>query len=107
MPEEMKKMPLVMYCTGGIRCEKFSAHMAKNLGFENLYQLDGGILRYIEQTGGAHWDGECFVFDRRVCLDENLDETEAELCFACREPLTPEEQKSPDYVVGKSCSYCI
>jgi UPF0176 protein len=106
LPEESKDKPVVMYCTGGVRCEKASVVMLE-AGWKEVYQLDGGILRYIEHTGGAHWDGECFVFDRRVCLDENLAETEAELCFACREPLTPEEQKSPDYVVGQSCSYCI
>ena len=106
LPEESKDKPVVMYCTGGVRCEKASVVMLE-AGWKEVYQLNGGILRYIEQTGGAHWDGECFVFDRRVCLDSNLDETEAELCFACREPLTPEEQESSDYVIGESCSYCI
>jgi len=101
-----KDKPLVMFCTGGIRCEKASAVML-NQGFQEVYQIQGGILNYFEQTNGAHWNGECFVFDRRVGLDGNLQETKSDVCWACREPLSIEEQKSPQFVQGMSCPYCI
>ena len=101
-----KQKPVVMFCTGGIRCEKASAVML-NEGFEDVRQIKGGILGYFEAVGGAHWDGECFVFDRRVAVDPQLNETSAEVCFACREPLTPEEQKSEHYIIGEACPHCI
>jgi predicted sulfurtransferase len=101
-----KDKPVVMFCTGGIRCEKASAVML-NQGFQQVYQIQGGILNYFEQTGGAHWNGECFVFDRRVGVDGNLQETKSEICWACREPLSVEEQKSLHFVQGVSCPYCI
>ena len=66
-----------------------------------------GILNYFEQTGGAHWNGECFVFDRRVGIAGDLTETATEVCWSCREPLTVEEQKNPAFVQGVSCPYCI
>ena len=105
LPEKMKDQPVVMYCTGGVRCEKASVVML-NHGFKEVYQLDGGILKYFEEVGGDHWDGDCFVFDHRVCLNPDLEETDAALCFACREPLTAEEQASPLYVIGESCPNC-
>lgn len=101
-----KDKPVVMFCTGGIRCEKASVVML-NEGFEEVYQIHGGILNYFEQTGGAHWNGECFVFDRRVGVAGDLTETATEVCWACREPLTVEEQKNPAFVQGVSCPYCI
>ena len=101
-----KQKPVVMFCTGGIRCEKASAVML-NAGFEDVRQIEGGVLGYFEAVGGAHWDGECFVFDRRVAVDPQLNETSAEVCFACREPLTPEEQKSEHYIIGEACPHCI
>ena len=101
-----KDKPVVMFCTGGIRCEKASVVML-NEGFEEVYQIHGGILNYFEETGGAHWNGECFVFDRRVGVDGELNETTSEVCWACREPLTPEEAASPEFVRGVSCPYCI
>ena len=106
LPESMKDEPIVMFCTGGIRCEKASAIMME-AGFRNVKQLKGGVLGYFEEVGGDHWDGDCFVFDQRVALDSTLKETDAVICFACREPLSSDEQGSPDYVVGVSCSYCI
>ena len=106
LPESMKDEPVVMFCTGGIRCEKASAIMVE-AGFRNVKQLKGGILGYFEEVGGEHWNGDCFVFDQRVAVDASLQETDAVVCFACREPLTVEEQQSPDYVVGQSCSYCV
>ena len=73
----------------------------------NVKQLKGGILGYFEAVGGAHWHGDCFVFDQRVAVNASLEESEAVVCFACREPLTSEEQTSADYVVGVSCPYCV
>ena len=101
-----KQIPVVMFCTGGIRCEKASVVML-NEGFEDVRQIEGGILGYFEAVGGAHWDGDCFVFDRRVAVDPQLNETSAEVCFACREPLTPEEQQSEHYIIGETCPHCI
>jgi len=101
-----KDKPVVMFCTGGIRCEKASVVMLE-AGFEDVRQIEGGILNYLEKTGGEYWDGECFVFDRRVGVDVNLNETASEMCWACRAPLSIEEQKSPDFIQGKSCPYCI
>jgi len=97
-----KDKPVVMFCTGGIRCEKASALMLKE-GFQDVRQLQGGVLGYFEEMGGAH----CFVFDRRVAVDSELNVTGAEVCFACREPLTQEELDSPLYVPAISCPYCI
>ena len=94
------------FCTGGIRCEKASVVML-NEGYEEVYQINGGILNYFEKTGGAHWDGECFVFDRRVGVLGDLSVTDSEVCWACREPLTPEQAASPEFVRGVSCPYCI
>jgi UPF0176 protein len=106
LPEDMKNEPVVMFCTGGIRCEKASAIMIE-AGFTNVKQLKGGVLGYFEAVGGAHWNGDCFVFDQRVAVNPDLIETDVVMCFACREPLSVEEQASPDYVVGTSCPYCI
>jgi len=101
-----KQKPVVMFCTGGIRCEKASAVML-NAGFEDVRQIEGGILGYFEEVGGAHWKGDCFVFDRRVAVDPELNVTNVEVCFACREPLTLEEQKSEHYIIGEACPHCI
>jgi len=106
LPDEMKDEPIVMFCTGGIRCEKASAIMLK-AGFTNVKQLKGGVLGYFEAVGGAHWNGDCFVFDQRVAVNPDLLETDVVVCFACREPLSVAEQASPDYVVGASCPYCV
>ena len=87
LPEEYKKKPIVMFCTGGIRCEKASAVMLKS-GFENVKQLEGGVLNYFKDTDASHWDGDCFVFDDRVAVDKGLNETDYVMCYSCREPLT-------------------
>ena len=105
-PEEYKSKTVVMYCTGGIRCEKASAVML-NAGFEDVKQLEGGILGYFEECDGSNWNGDCFVFDQRVALDYNLSETEIQMCFKCREPLSVEEQNSEHYLIGENCPYCI
>ena len=105
LPEEYKKKQIVMYCTGGIRCEKASVVMM-NAGFENVKQLEGGVLGYFEQTDGSYWKGDCFVFDQRVAVNTELNETEYTMCFACREPLTKQECSSSDYKLESYCPYC-
>ena len=105
LPEELRDEPTVMFCTGGIRCEKAGPYMAR-AGFKQVFQLDGGILKYFEECGGAHWNGECFVFDRRVGLNPELKETGSALCFNCQMPLTTEELQDSRYVYEKSCPYC-
>ncbi len=106
LPEEYKTKQIVMYCTGGIRCEKASVVMM-NAGFENVKQLEGGILGYFEETDGSYWNGDCFVFDQRVAVDTELNETEYSMCFACREPLTNKERRSNDYKFDSYCPYCV
>ncbi len=106
LPPEMKKQPIVMFCTGGIRCEKAGPFMERE-GFEHIYQLDGGILKYFEEVGGDHYEGECFVFDQRVGVDAQLHETESTQCFVCQSPLTAEEQNDARYVLNVSCPYCF
>ena len=106
LPEEYKDKQIVMYCTGGIRCEKASAVMMK-AGFVDVKQLEGGVLEYFKETGGAYWEGDCFVFDERVALDKKLNETEYIYCYICREPLSAEEKVSPDFKINEHCPYCI
>ena len=106
LPEEYKDKKIVMYCTGGIRCEKASAVMMK-AGFADVKQLDGGVLDYFKETGGAYWEGDCFVFDERVALDTELNETDYIYCYICREPLSAEEKASPDFKINEYCPYCI
>jgi len=102
---ELKDKPVVMFCTGGIRCEKAGPYLER-AGVGEVYQLQGGILNYFQQCGSEHYEGECFVFDRRTALDADLHETDTTLCYACQNPLTAAEQRSPDYVPGESCPYC-
>lgn len=106
LPDSMKEQPIVMFCTGGIRCEKAGPFMEKE-GFSQIYQLDGGILKYFEECGGEHYDGECFVFDQRVGVDPALRETDSSQCFNCLTPLTEADQEDPRYVPSKSCPYCF
>ncbi len=105
LPETMKQEPIVTFCTGGIRCEKAAPYLER-CGFSDVYQLDGGILKYFELCGQQHYRGECFVFDKRVALDGNLLETDTALCFACQRTLIAEDQASEHYVMGESCPYC-
>ncbi len=109
-PAAVKKLELegktvVTFCTGGIRCEKAAPLLIAN-GLDKVYQLDGGILKYFEECGGAHWHGECFVFDKRVALGSDLKETGTTQCYACQAVVLPEEQGSGDYVLGQSCPHC-
>ena len=106
LPEEYKDKKIVMYCTGGIRCEKASAVMMK-AGFADVKQLEGGVLDYFKETGGSYWEGDCFVFDERVALDTELNETDYIYCYICREPLSSEEKASPDFKINEYCPYCI
>ncbi|WP_231734113.1 sulfurtransferase [Calycomorphotria hydatis] len=105
LPEEMKEQPVVMFCTGGIRCEKAGPFM-EQAGFKHIYQLEGGILKYFEECGQSHYDGDCFVFDQRVAVDAELRETETKQCFACLMPLTVEDQQSPHYKPPVTCPHC-
>ncbi len=105
LPEQAKHEPLVMFCTGGIRCEK-AGPMLERLGFQQVYQLDGGILKYFEECGGAHYDGGCFVFDSRVVLGPDLQPSGAVLCYNCQAVLTHEDIQSAKFRFGKSCPHC-
>ena len=95
-----------MFCTGGIRCEKAGPFMERQ-GFEQIFQLDGGILKYFEECGSDHYSGDCFVFDHRVTVDASLSETGTAQCFACQAILSVEDQRSEHYIVGKSCPSCF
>ena len=98
---------VAMFCTGGIRCEKATAYM-RSIGVEDVYHLKGGILKYLEEVPAEEslWRGECFVFDERVSVTHGLAEGEAELCRACRRPLSAEDRRSELHVDGVSCRYC-
>lgn len=99
---------IAMFCTGGIRCEKATAYL-KQQGLDDVFHLKGGILKYLENVPEENslWRGECFVFDQRVAIGHGLNVGEHALCHACRRPISPEGQKSPNYVEGISCDYCI
>ena len=102
-----KKSKIGMFCTGGIRCEKSTSYL-KQLGFENVFHLDGGILKYLEnvKTDENEWKGECFVFDYRVSLNDSLEKGEYDMCYACRMPLSKENKKNKHYLKGQSCEFC-
>lgn len=104
--DELAGKTIVTFCTGGIRCEKAAIHM-QEIGYDSVYQLEGGILKYFEECGGAHYDGDCFVFDYRTALNPQLQETATVQCYACRAVVTPRQQLSPHYVAGKSCPHCL
>ena len=103
-----RKKKVAMFCTGGIRCEKASAHLVQN-GFEDVYHLKGGILNYLEKINPlqSKWNGECFVFDHRVSVVHGLVDGKTQLCFSCRWPIGEEDYKSPDYEQGVSCPRCV
>lgn len=104
-PEKHKKV--AMFCTGGIRCEKSTAYL-KEQGFENVFHLEGGILKYLEEVekDDTLWEGECFVFDNRVAVDHDLQKGQYDQCHACRMPITEEEMQHDKYVKGVSCPHC-
>ena len=103
-----KNNNIAMFCTGGIRCEKASAYMAKK-GYKNVFQLKGGILQYLEDISEdkSEWEGECFVFDNRVSVRNEMKSGTYELCHACRNPISLNDMKSKYYEKGISCPKCI
>lgn len=105
-PNTEKKV--AMFCTGGIRCEKSTAYL-KTQGFDKVYHLQGGILKYLEEIPEekSMWEGECFVFDDRVTVNHKLERGNYEQCHACHSPISREDMKSPQYVVSESCPYCF
>ncbi len=105
--DKTKHKKVAMFCTGGIRCEKASSYMMDQ-GFEEVYHLQGGILKYLETVPEEKslWQGECFVFDQRVAVKHNLEVGEYDQCYACRHPLSPQEMQSDQYTAGISCPYC-
>lgn len=105
LPADWKRKKIVMFCTGGIRCEKAGPVMER-LGFQDVLQLEGGILKYFEEVGGDHYRGDCFVFDKRVAVDPALNETSAGLCYACQSVLSEADQRSPLYIPAKQCPHC-
>ena len=106
--KDNKQKRVAMFCTGGIRCEKATSLMLEE-GFEDVYHLKGGILKYLETIpkDKSLWQGECFVFDQRVAVTHGLDESQYDQCYACRHPLSPEELESDQYTKGISCPYCF
>ncbi|QOL24752.1 rhodanese-related sulfurtransferase [Thalassotalea sp. LPB0316] len=105
-PKKQKKV--AMFCTGGIRCEKSTAYM-KEQGFEEVYHLEGGILKYLEEVPQEEslWKGECFVFDDRVTVDHQLKAGKYDQCHACRMPILEEDKQREAYQKGVSCHHCI
>ena len=105
-PEKHKKV--AMFCTGGIRCEKSTAYL-KEQGFDEVYHLEGGILKYLEEVPAEEslWEGDCYVFDGRVAVNHSLEKSEYELCNACRLPITEEDKQSEQFESGVSCPKCF
>lgn len=106
--DKRKHKKVAMFCTGGIRCEKSTAYL-KEQGFDEVYHLDGGILKYLEDMPEEKslWQGECFVFDQRVAVKHGLEQGSYDQCYACRMPLSKEEMLSDNYVKGLSCPHCF
>jgi UPF0176 protein len=105
--DKEKHKKVAMFCTGGIRCEKSTAYL-KEQGFEEVYHLEGGVLKYLEDVpkDDTLWQGECFVFDGRVAVNHDLQRGQYDQCFACRFPITEEEKTSEHYIQGVSCPRC-
>ena len=105
--EKYRDKKIAMFCTGGIRCEKSTAYL-KSKGFENVFHLQGGILKYLEEVkeDDSLWEGECFVFDDRVAVKHNLELGKYDQCHACRFPITEEDKEHPHYEKGTSCPRC-
>lgn len=105
--DKTKHKKVAMFCTGGIRCEKSTAYL-KEQGFEEVYHLDGGILKYLEEMPEENslWQGECFVFDQRVAVKHGLQQGSYDQCYACRMPLSQADMQSDKYIKGMSCPHC-
>ena len=108
MLQEQKDKNIIMYCTGGIRCEK-STSFLKRQGVDDVYHLKGGILKYLETVPEEQttWNGECFVFDGRVSVGHGLKIGPHQLCFGCRRPIMPEDVKHEHFELGVSCHQCF
>ena len=106
--EQYRDKKIAMFCTGGIRCEKSTAFL-KSEGFKNVFHLQGGILKYLEEINEDEslWEGECFVFDDRVAVKHNLEQGQYDQCHACRFPITEEDTMHPHYEKGASCPRCF
>jgi len=105
--DPIKHKKVAMFCTGGIRCEKSTAYL-KEQGFEDVYHLQGGVLKYLEEVPVEQslWQGECFVFDNRVAVNHNLEKGQYDQCYACRYPITEADKLSAQYEAGVSCPHC-
>lgn len=105
-PAKHKKV--AMFCTGGIRCEKSTAYLREQ-GFDEVYHLHGGILKYLEEVPQEQslWQGECFVFDDRVTVNHQLERGDYDQCHACRRPITEDDKQRPEYQAGVSCHQCL
>ncbi len=105
--DKTKHKKVAMFCTGGIRCEKSTAYL-KEQGFDEVYHLDGGILKYLEEVPQSQslWQGECFVFDQRVAVKHGLEQGSYDQCYACRMPLSQADLASDKYLQGLSCPHC-
>jgi UPF0176 protein len=116
LPDKIKKLQIkkdeniALYCTGGIRCEKATAYLKKN-GYQNVFQLQGGILSYLEYTSKnklkSLWGGECFVFDNRVTVNKKLNKGKYDQCYGCRHPISEIETNSKYYKKGVYCPHCF
>lgn len=106
--KKFKNKKIAMFCTGGIRCEKATNYVMKS-GFKDVFQLEGGIINYLEKTKNSKklWEGDCFVFDDRVSVNKELEKSKYDQCYACRYPLTKKEMLSKLYVEGVSCPKCF
>lgn len=106
--DNQPKPKVAMFCTGGIRCEKASAYM-KSEGFDEVYHLEGGILKYLENVPEEEslWHGDCFVFDQRVSVGHGLKQGDYDMCHACRMPISEEDKASPAFEKGVTCPHCI
>ena len=108
LKDQEKPKNIAMFCTGGIRCEKATAYLVGK-GFDNIFHLEGGILKYLETVPEAQsqWQGDCFVFDQRVSVKHGLVEGDYDMCHACRMPLTQAETQNPAYEAGVACHHCV
>jgi rhodanese-related sulfurtransferase len=104
---KIKNKKIAMFCTGGIRCEKSTSYL-KSIGFNEVYHLDGGILKYLEKTpeDKSKWNGSCFVFDYRVSVKHDLKVGDYDMCFACRMPISDVDKNSEYFIQGQSCHHC-
>ena len=104
---KIKNKKIAMFCTGGIRCEKSTSYL-KSIGFNQVYHLDGGILKYLEKTpeDKSKWNGSCFVFDYRVSVKHDLKVGDYDMCYACRMPISDADKNNEYFIQGESCHYC-